>query len=319
MVEVFSVNPRDIRGLGNIIESKTGDDFNEYKAYTTSGSDTIDGVSRTVYTSEYKVGSNLTITYPSLIGTSATSFTVSATLKDSSNNALQYQYIYLDVNGTVIRKPTGSDGVTTPNFTVDTDGSKEYTLKAYFLGSSSISGCVAFGKVHSGDPNSITVMSSKPILQTSDVAGLIATVTDANGEPVPYASVTIYEEYTPTTVMASASPNPIQTGDTTTLYGVLKDEDGSMIQGETVELYVDYGLTEVTDTIGLTKSGSTLSAYCENGHGDAVVGEIVCWYKNDEYQGYTYTNSSGIAQYTGTSGVWKAEATGEISSTVTIT
>lgn len=236
MVEVFSVNPQNIRGLGNIIESKTGDDFNEYKAYTTSGTDTIDGVSRTVYTSEYKVGSNLTITYPNLIGASATSFTVSATLKDSSNNALQYQYIYLDVNGTVIRKPTGSDGVTTPNFTVDTDGSEEYTLKAYFLGSSSISGCVAFGKVHSGDPDTLTLISDKPITQNNDTSHLIAVLSDSETK-IPRQIIKFYEVYEPTTLTVTTTTPIIQSGDTATIKATLRDEDGSLIKGETIKFY----------------------------------------------------------------------------------
>ena len=234
MVDKISVNPLGVRCLGNIVSPKTVSDFNEYYCNLSSGTDTIDGVSRTVYTSEYKVGSTITLEYTNLIGTTDASFTVKCTLKNNSNTAINGATVYLDVNDTVLNGTTNSSGVYT--FTVNTDGSSKYRFKAYYQGTSSLAGCLANGVVYSADADTIDLLVDKPIIQDDDTTHLIAILSDGEMR-VPGQSIKFYEVYEPTYLTVTSTPSIIQSGETATIKAILRDEDGSRIKGETIKIY----------------------------------------------------------------------------------
>jgi len=56
MVEKIIVSPDSIRGLGNIVSSKSTTDYTLSDCTLTTSTDTVNGVSTTVYTLTYSGG-----------------------------------------------------------------------------------------------------------------------------------------------------------------------------------------------------------------------------------------------------------------------
>ena len=131
-MDKVSVNPKNIRCLGNIVSPKTASDFGVCNGTIATGTDTVNSQSMTVYTTDYLTGSNLTVEYTGYVNPSTSSFSVKCTLKDSSNNAISGATVYLEVNGTTYALTTPGSGAGT--FWVPTNGSTKYTFKAYYKG-----------------------------------------------------------------------------------------------------------------------------------------------------------------------------------------
>ena len=240
MVEKVSVNPGRVRCWGNIVSPKTLGDFYKYSSTVTVGSDTVDGDTRTVYSSGYLVGSYLTVSSDRLISPSSESFSVTATLKNSSNSAITGATLKCIVNDTVLGTgTTDSNGICT--FTVPVVEESRYVIRVIYEGTQSISGCFNGTTVYTGTVTGVSVTCENQFMQTGDTNHIIATLTGTIGSEenvgIPYQTVSIYEEYEPTEVKIISNPNPVIKGDDTVITAVLRDSDGSGIKGETVSIY----------------------------------------------------------------------------------
>ena len=203
MVEKVTVNPKEVRCLGNIVSPKTLQDYNKYYCKITSGQDTINGDARTVYTSEYLTGSKLTLTAPHLVSIGAASFTVEATLKNNSNTAIASASLSCIVNDTItLTGTTNNSGSATFTVPVEEDVG-DYHIRVIYEGTNSVSGCFLNTKVIVADLDELILITNKDIDITGNAEDiyLIATLTgmDSNDEvyPVPFQTISFYEEYTP--------------------------------------------------------------------------------------------------------------------------
>lgn len=263
-MEQINVNPLGVRGFGDIVDSKVVGDFLEFNSNLSSS----DGV----YSSSYLAGSSITLVNVRRISSSDSSFTVSATLKNSSNTAISDATLYCNCNGTVTSETTNASGVA--SFTVDTDDSDKYSILVYYQGTSSISGSFANTSVYvSGTATNLDLHGNKEIIQTNDKLGVWVNLTDAEGKGVPLGTVSFYETFTPG-VRVSA-PSVIQSGAEVDLTATLVDaDDGSIIResGHTVSFYVPIYKNSVEDPTNVNVTiGDTYSILTT---GTAVIGDI---------------------------------------------
>ncbi len=174
------VNPSEVRGLGDIVSPKSLSDY--------IGGE-VSSVGDGVFELEYLDGSFLTLTVPATISGDDTSFSVSATLKDSSDTAISSATVYCDVNGTVLTGTTNSNGVV--SFTVNTDGSSRYDVKVYYTGTSTVAGTVrqCIVRVSDAELTEIGLVTDKSVIQSGDTVHFISQVTgtgDLSGVTVEF-------------------------------------------------------------------------------------------------------------------------------------
>lgn len=246
MVEEVTVNPGSVRCLGNIVSPKLLSDYNKYFSKITSDTDTVDGDTRTVYTSEYITGSKLTVTAPRIISVGTETFTVTATLKRTPSNLVisDASVTCIVNNNTTYTATTDSSGVCSFTVNVEEDVD-DYRIQVIYDGTNSISGCFLNQRTHVADIDELTLTVNKSVTQTGDDVYLIGTLTGTsiNGEtvPVPFATVNFYEVYTPG-IELTLSPEVVVSGDTSTITAQLRDTtDGSLVRksGETISIYIE--------------------------------------------------------------------------------
>ena len=244
MVEEVTVNPGSVRCLGNIVSPKTLSDYNKYFSKITSGTDTVDGDTRTVYTGEYLTGSKLTVTAPRVVSIGTATFTVTATLKKTPSNLIisDASLTCLVNNNTTYTGTTDSNGVCSFTVTVE-DDVDDYRIQVIYDGTNSVSGCFLNQRTHVADVDELTLAVNKSVTQTGEDVYLIGTLTGTGIEgetvPVPFATVNFYEEYTPG-IELIITPETVVSGDTSTITAQLRDTtDGSLVKksGETIDIY----------------------------------------------------------------------------------
>ena len=239
-MEKLIINPSEVRGLGDIVSPKSVQDFNVFDSELVSSTDTTYG---TVYTDSYLDGSRITLSADKCIGTEDSSFTVSCTLKNKAGYYITSATVYLAVNNNVMSTTTNSNGEAT--FTVSTDGSLVYKLKAYYTGTSSVAGCWIGGRVVVVDADSLTFACDKSVMQSGDDLSMLGRLTGTNGDGeiigVPGKTISFYEEWTPG-LKVSAEKSIIQTGTDMDVSAQLIDvSDGSLVReaGHTVYFFID--------------------------------------------------------------------------------
>lgn len=278
MVEKVVVSPLEVRGLGDVVSSKSVSDFLVCNGTVSSGTDSNLG---TVFSESYKAGSSLTLSNVRTISSDTSSFTVTGTLKDSSDNAISGATVYLDVNGTVSTGTTNSSGVV--SWSISNNGSDVYHIRVYYLGSNTIGGSFAnTSVVVSGEASDLELRANKSVIQTGDVANVWATLLDSDGDGVPFASVNFYEEWTPG-LRTLASKSVIQSGTAIDLSAQLIDAvDGSLVRESGHR--VNIGIQQ--DTVTMFKGNETFNRV---GTG---TGTLNISYTDDKE--LVYTAASGI-------------------------
>ena len=179
-LDKVSVNPKNIRCLGNIVSPKTAVDFGTVNGTISSGTDSVNTQSMTVYTTDYLVGSTITLSGDRVIEVEDTSFTVTATLKDNTDTVVTGATVYCDVNGTVMEATTNSSGVA--SFTISTDGSAVYSIRCYYNGSDNLAGSSAYTRVYCADADTIEVYGTQSIIQTGETIKLIGVLKSITGD-----------------------------------------------------------------------------------------------------------------------------------------
>ena len=252
MSEKILIVPGDVRGLGNIVIPHSIGDYVGEASSITSSTETVDNLSRTVYSLGYLPGSYMTLyqspTYVTYTD-SLTNFTVGVRLRKKANNSnITGAEVSCIVNDTTtLTGTTNSSGVVT--FTVPfVTGQSYYSILFKYTGDNTVCGCILGHHVFVGNIIGMTLHGTSSLITTDVSSHLIGTLTaydvNRNIVGVPNRPVSFYEEYTPTYLNVTANPSIITgaTEDTiteSTVTAVLKDSDNSFIQGETVDLYVD--------------------------------------------------------------------------------
>ena len=171
MVEKIIVNPGKVRGLGNIVHPKMGDDFTEYMASLTVDTDTVNGVEETVYVLEPET-STISVSLSSSVASCSIggSIVLSATVLED-DSPVSGGEVTFKLGSTVIgTDETDSSGIATFTYTASTAGSNNFT--AYFENHSS---------------NTVSVVVSK--LTTTTALSLASSSIIVGGSIVAYATV----------------------------------------------------------------------------------------------------------------------------------
>ena len=194
------VNPLDVRGLGNIVSPKTISDFGVLNGTLSSGSDTVNNQSMTVYSTDYLVGSSISLS--AVDGNNDTvdvitdsQVTVYAVLKDDDDTVIEGATVYFNVNGTISSDVTDNTGEA-EGPTINYGGEDEvYYIRAYYLGTNGLAGCTSYKIMpnnYAHVPDNLKVYGTKTIMQTGDTLKLFGVVTDEGNEPVQGVRVEFY-------------------------------------------------------------------------------------------------------------------------------
>ena len=87
-MEKIIVQPAKVRGLGNIVDIKTVNDFTPYDSKITSASETINGVTTTVYTLTGDLG-GITLTVTKQYVAENDTITLTAQLRDANGDYIE--------------------------------------------------------------------------------------------------------------------------------------------------------------------------------------------------------------------------------------
>lgn len=191
MVERITVNPEEIRGLGNIVEKHTIDDYITYNCSIEAGTATIGGVETEVY--EMEMGSP-TVTV-SLSASSSTVYvgtivTLTATVLEEGSALEDAAVEFLQGTTVIGTGTTNSSGVATYSYTTDTIGTVSLSCRSNNVISDSVD--ITVNK-HTTTTSITTNHSIVEVL--SDVL-LTATVVDESNNPVVNEYVDFYAKWT---------------------------------------------------------------------------------------------------------------------------
>ena len=296
------VNPLDVRGLGNIVSPKTISDFGVLNSTISSSTDTVNNESMTVYTTGYRQGEHLTLSFTGfhIFTETLYSFPVIATLYDSYDDVMINKALTCTVDGTdtVWTGRTNSKGQVTFNIPVTDEGLYRFRVK-YTTGDG---GCTGYGQVIIGNIDSLVLNSQNMIIVNNGTNKLFAMVTgNVDGEPVSIHGLPIsfYEEYLLYDLRFKSSlGHYIEDDDVTTFSVTVIDEDGSRVPGMTVNFYEEYeaGTLAITntETAIVDDEALTLSARLKNVNGGAVSGETVSFYEEYDADTIRLTGNKAI-------------------------
>ena len=165
-----------------------------------SGTDTVNNQSMIVYSTDYLVGSSLTIVAVDSQDNEVdvitdSQVTIYAVLKDNTDTVIEGATVYFDVNGTISHDTTDSSGEA-EGPTINTGGDDEvYYIRAYYLGTTGLAGSTAFKIMpnnYAHTPDNLKLYGTKTIIQSGDTLKLFGAVTDEGNEPVQGVRVEFY-------------------------------------------------------------------------------------------------------------------------------
>ena len=191
MVEKIIINPNEVRGYGNILNPHSAEDYEPYLTTVTETTDTVEGRTMTVYEMEYE--GNLTPTTLTLTVNSSSVYigdtvTFTATLKDTSNNAVSGATVTFKEGSTSLGTgTTNSSGVATLSTTSLTVGS--HSVTANYGGDSTYAGSNSSSVSVTVSHNYSLAFSSSSYTASGGSAEVSVTLTD-NSVAVSGATVT---------------------------------------------------------------------------------------------------------------------------------
>lgn len=197
MVDKISVNPLSVRGAGDIVSPKTSTDFDVYNSTITSNSEEVDGATMTVYTVSYVNGTYFKISSDNIIPVGETSFTVSAVLRQSSDDSAVSgaTVTCLMNNETELTGTTDTGGNVSFTFDMVEDVGK-YIVKLMYKGSGGNGGAFKVTGLLCVDLTTLLLglTGDKTIIQTGDDLTLTATLTgtDSTGATIGLPHQRVY-------------------------------------------------------------------------------------------------------------------------------
>lgn len=183
-MEKIIVNPTKIRGLGNIINTKTTSDYGEYNSNLTSSTNTTYG---TVYNSSYLAGSYITLTYEKIL-TEPGDLTVTCNLRKTSDDSnLSNATVKCYYNNTTYTATTANGQCT---FTLPIGLEGIHTFKVIYEGAT-VAGSIKTGQVYCGDFSDLELFFTENPCQLEDTIGLVGRTTPE----VPGVTVSFYSSW----------------------------------------------------------------------------------------------------------------------------
>ena len=195
-MERISVKPAEVRCLGDIVSSKSVQDYMGYTCKLTESQDSVYG---RVFSESSFATSELTVTFPAWVSLDTSSFTLDVELSCSDVQSASGCTVYCNWNGTVSSAVTAEWGRV--SFTISPgSGPARHEFRIYYNGSGSRSGCSVSCTVLMGIPETVSdleLMVDKPVLQSGESCELVARCTGETGDgevlPVPGVQVNFYK------------------------------------------------------------------------------------------------------------------------------
>ena len=308
MVEKIIVSPSKVRGFGNIVSPKDEDDFEPVECTIDETSDTINGVSMTVYLLEPDLSESTTLTVTSSSSTLVLdgTVTISATLKDSSNVAISGATVTFKEGTTTLGTgTTNSSGIATYTYTGTTTGS--HTVSGVYGGDStyaSSTGSVSVTVNKKSTSTSLTTSSASVTVGTS--VTLTATVTTSS-TPIEGLTVT-FKDGNNTLGTGTTNSSGVATYTTSSLTVATHNMTAVVTETSTyatstsssVSVVVydhSYSLAFSSSTYTATSGSATLSVTLLDNN-VAVSGATIAVTGSDSSSYTGITNSSGVAEIT---------------------
>lgn len=288
-MERVIVRPGDVRGLGDVVEEKSVNDYGFYKAFVAESSETVDNQPVLVFRKGNRDDQEvIRLDFESFVSwyDGLNSFTVTATLVNGSGRVLVGKTLSCVVNNEVILQGrTNSRGQV--RFDVPVDGPGEYNLKIEYKVSSGelVYGAVSFAHVYVGVADSLVVDSLMGEgVQESDSTGVVGTVSCRIGDevyPVHGVPVSFYEEYTKSDIRYTGK-KVVGFDDVLPLTARVSDSDGSGIPGEPVSFYEEWEYANfnlLVDDHVVDGDNANVSARLTDSDGSGISGETILFYE----------------------------------------
>ena len=259
-MEKIIVNPKGVRGLGNIVSPNTNSPMTgRFGEYNTNLDTYVSNYER-VYTARPITGSYLTLSYNKIM-TSTGNLTVTATLKNSSDDSvITSKQLSCYFNNETYTATTNSSGVAT--FTLPVLDEGEYNFHIIWTGTqNTTAGCIRAGCFYCGDIEEIQLYSTNELIGNGDTCTLVCECSPNT------AGATVTFSYDETTIGTATTDN----------------------NGVAVQTYTGAGRGEVNiiaEYDGLVSSSVTVND--------------LFWYDpmTSDVQKWTLSNSSLTASYT---------------------
>ena len=324
MVEKIIISPSKVRGLGDIVSPKTSTDFETYNSAVTSGTDTVNGATVTVYELAPPTY-NVALTRSSASVTIGGTVTLTATVTEGETPVSGGTVTFKMGSTTLGTGTTNSSGVATYTYTTDTAGSLSFT--ATYNGATSSSVSVTVNKktptISLSTNSPVTVGNTATLTATvtynsSAVSGLTVTFKDGNttlGTGTTNSSGVA--TYTTTGLTVGNHTITAVTTATSTYASVTSSSSTFVVNDHVIAVSLSANPTSIT--VG---NDTTLTATVTS-DGVAVSGGTVT-FSNGSTTTTKTTNSSGVATLSflgSTAGTYNFTASygGVTSSAVTVT
>jgi hypothetical protein len=191
MVERITVNPEEIRGLGNIVNKHDMDDYITYNCSIEEGTAIIGGVETEVYEMDTESSAiTVSLTASATNVTVGTIVTLTATVLNESTPVTNADVDFRLGTTVIATSTTNSNGVATYEYTTDTIG----TVSMYARSHNVLSTGVDITAIKHTTTTTMTTDHST-VLVLSDVL-LTATVLDEDDNPVVNEYVDFYAKWT---------------------------------------------------------------------------------------------------------------------------
>lgn len=276
----LTVNPSDIRGLGNIVEEKSLSDLRGLYCTLVKSSDTVDGLVETVWvTDKVNTAYSLTVTAPKSVSVHDESFDVKVKINTGT------VYFRAEWNNTVY---TSSSAKSTHTFTLPIDMVGANTV--YLSCSSTSEGTVLASSVIPivilDGSESLEILNGYHIIRKSATDDIFARHLTSDGDGIDGAIIRFYEEYYPTFLNVLFGKKITSTGDSLDIQASLRDEDGSAIEGKRVNFYEEYNASRLTPSFNprIIQIDDSLDMLAElvDEDGSMIVGRKVDFYEDWE-------------------------------------
>ena len=289
MVEKITIQPREVRGLGNIVTERTNKDFIGDKCRVQQQTTTVNNVSRKTFSVDGGT-SGLTPTYltvegPTVVDLGTETLTFTAHLFDATDDTKVTNHtITCVVNGEKYEKSTGSNGDKCV-FSIPND-LEEGTYKLTFAYNQIQSHGWSYKNwtlnVVDTDDLELCVLPIRSTIQTDDEDTVISRFRSGLSG-IKGKLIYFFERYIIGNLRLYLSKDIIQTGDEDSVSAVYRDEDGGAISDTVIyffQRYLPSGLrVKLSKQIIQNGDTDTVSAILRDGSGAGIVGEIVYFFE----------------------------------------
>ena len=287
MVEKITIQPREVRGLGNIVSEKTSKEFLADGCRVQQQTTTVNNVSRKTFSADGGVSvltkTKLVVEGPTLVDLRDESMVFKATLYDMPAETIVTGHIVRClVNGEIYEKSTGSSGTAT--FTIPNEFEEGvYNLTFVFNTIQQRAWSYRNWTITVADESDLglCVLPIARTIQTGIVDTVLARYT-TGAWGIKGKVIHFFERYLESTLNLLSSKNISFIGDVTGLTAIYRDENGSGIQDTLIYFFERYLLSSLRLSIPDNVQTGTVvpvSAVLRDDDGSGVYNETVYFFE----------------------------------------